>query len=60
MYNNTRTYNTPLPGIPALPISWADAYRLLRGIQGPLAPDMWQVLCCTCLALLVCLPALQL
>jgi hypothetical protein len=42
VYGNNRTYNTPLPGIPALPISWGDAYRLLRNLTGLAVPALWQ------------------
>ena len=41
------TYRLPLheidlPKIPTLPISYADAYRYLSVLNGPIAPDDWQ------------------
>ena len=47
MYGNAETYNTPLPPIPALPLSWGDAQHILAGIRGQaltpeLVADGWQ------------------
>jgi len=36
------TYGTPLPSIPAMPLSWGDAQHLLDGLAGPAAPADWQ------------------
>lgn len=39
--NDDSTYNTPLPPIPALPISYGDAAPILAGIAGTPLPASW-------------------
>lgn len=31
-----------LPSIPALPISYSDAYQILSRLSGPIVPNEWQ------------------
>jgi N-acetylated-alpha-linked acidic dipeptidase len=39
---NEKTYNTPIPAIPCLPLSWGDAQHILRRIGGVAIPPAQQ------------------